>query len=143
MTTPDAVRVTCAVIVRDGKVLATRRGPGMDRSGLWEFPGGKVRDGEGDAACLVREIEEELALQVHPVRRLEANAHRYPDGVHIVLVPFLCRLTAGVLSPAEHSACRWCDREALAALDWCPADAPVVQRVVREWDELTALDGPA
>ena len=131
-------RVTCAIIVKDGKVLAARRGAGMDRAGLWEFPGGKVRDGEGDEACLIREIWEELELMIGPVRRLEQNVHDYCDGRAIVLVPFVCEVESGELRPTEHAECRWCVRDDLGKLDWCDADLPIVDQVVGGWDELVS-----
>lgn len=121
-------RVTCAVIVKEGRVLATRRGPGMHQAGLWEFPGGKVRDGESDEACVAREIAEELSLVVRPIRRLAENTHCYENGPNIVLVPFLCELVGGDPAPIEHSEWRWCDADALAGLDWCPADVPIAEQ---------------
>ena len=110
----------------------------MDRAGLWEFPGGKVRDGEGDEACLIREIQEELELTIRPVRRLEENAHDYGEGREIVLVPFVCEVVGGELRPTEHAECRWCGQDDLGKLEWCAADLPVVEQVVGEWDELVS-----
>ncbi len=123
-------RVTCAIIFRNGEILAARRGEGMDQAGLWEFPGGKVMDGEGDEACLVREIREELSLEVQPIRRLGENAHTVEGGLQILLIPFLCELTGGSLEPSEHSECRWCDAQSLTDLNWCPADMPIVEQAL-------------
>jgi 8-oxo-dGTP diphosphatase len=132
------IRVTCAIIVKDGKVLAALRGAGMGRGGLWEFPGGKVRDGEGDEACLIREIQEELGLTVRPSARLGENAHDYGDSPAINLVPFVCEIQSGELRPTEHAECRWCARDDLGKLDWCDADLPIVEQVVGGWDALVA-----
>ena len=129
-------RVTCAIIVKDGRVLAARRGAGMNQGGLWEFPGGKVRDGESDEASLVREIREELGLAVLPTGRLEERAHTYDEDRKIVLVPFVCSVLRGELKPVEHSESRWCARDELEGLDWCPADLPVVRQAVAQWMHL-------
>jgi 8-oxo-dGTP diphosphatase len=134
-------RVTCAIIVKDGRVLAARRGAGMGRDGLWEFPGGKVREGESDEACLIREIQEELGLTVRPAGRLEENAHDYGDGPAINLVPFVCEVRSGELRPTEHAECRWCGQGELRGLDWCEADVPIVEQAVGGWDVLVADSG--
>lgn len=122
------IRVVCAVIVRDGLVLAARRGPAMDQPGKWEFPGGKVDPGEPEVDALVREIREELSLDVQPEQRLSTVRHR-AQGRLIELLPFRCRLTGGTLQLAEHQEVRWCRPPELSSLDWAPADRPVVEEV--------------
>lgn len=122
------IRVVCAVIVQDGLVLAARRGPAMDQPGKWEFPGGKVDPGESEADALVREIREELALDVQPEQRLATVRHR-TEGRTIELLPFRCRLAGGTLRLCEHQEVRWCRPPELWSLDWAPADRPVVEEV--------------
>jgi 8-oxo-dGTP diphosphatase len=123
--TDPIVEVTCAVIVRDGLVLAARRSAAMDLPGRWEFPGGKVEPGEDPAACLVREIEEELGVTVAITGTLPPTIHAYP-GARIRLIPFLARLVRGEPRPLEHDRIRWLPPEDLPRLDWAPADLPVV-----------------
>lgn len=120
------IDVTCAIIERAGMVLAARRGPGMHLEGMWEFPGGKLRADEPAEACIVREIKEELCLDIELVARLEDAEHEYPDK-HIRLLPFVCALTGGELELGEHSEVRWLWPEDLARMEFCPADLPVIQ----------------
>ena len=121
--------VVCAIILHHNLILATQRGPGMDLPGKWEFPGGKVDAGEREEEALIREIEEELALTVRPMHRLQPSVHRYPTKT-IELVPYICSLEKGEIRLLEHAACRWCTAADLPVLDWAEADVPVVNQVL-------------
>jgi 8-oxo-dGTP diphosphatase len=123
--------VTCALIQRGGEVLVTQRGPSMDLAYLWEFPGGKVQPGESERDCLIREIREELQLEVEPFHRLPAVTHDYGSKV-IRLIPFVCRLSGGEIMLLEHNAYDWVDPQELPQLTWCPADIPVIASYL-EW----------
>jgi 8-oxo-dGTP diphosphatase len=125
----EPIDVLCAVILRDGKVLAAKRAPGKARGGLWEFPGGKREPGETERAGIVREIYEELGIEVAPVVRLTPNLYRYPD-VHIRLIPFLVNHVRGEEQCREHDELRWCTRQELDRLRWAPADEPIVDEVL-------------
>lgn len=132
-TTPHFV-VVCALIERGGRVLAAQRPAGKAQARLWEFPGGKIEPDETPAAALVREIREELQVEI-------AVGERLPDAVHdygkfaITLVPFRASLRDGVEPhPAEHEALRWCAPEELRALDWAPADVPIVEHYLARRD---------
>lgn len=131
MTSPT-VRVTCAVIIREGKVFAARRGRHSSQPLQWEFPGGKLEPGESDEACLHRELTEELDLKVSIVSRLPEFTHSYPEST-IVLVPFLCRLKQCNLRAREHHETAWFTAPELSALDWSRADIPVMEYVVKEY----------
>jgi 8-oxo-dGTP diphosphatase len=124
---PGTIEVTCAVIIRDNRVLAARRGPGS-QAGLWEFPGGKLNPGENEIAGLTREIAEELNIAIEPVQRLPVSEHAYHDK-HITLIPYLCRWISGKIEPAEHSEVQWCTPGELKSLEWSAADLPVVRWV--------------
>lgn len=91
----------------------------------WEFPGGKLHEGEAEADCIRREIREELGMEVEPVRRLPDVTHDYGDK-HVVLLPFVCRYVSGELRLMEHADSRWLKPPELQSLDWCEADLPVV-----------------
>ncbi len=123
------IDVVCAIIEHEGKVLVTRRGEGMDLAGKWEFPGGKLHAGEPEMDALVREIREELNLEVDPHRRLHCAYHEYPDKT-VRLIPFICSLVAGELRLTEHSEHRWCGLRELHSLDWAAADIPVVKQLL-------------
>jgi 8-oxo-dGTP diphosphatase len=118
--------VAAGLILDDtGRLLACRRPEGKHLGGKWEFPGGKVEDGESPAAALVRELEEELGIAVEPGRALSPVVWDYGRGP-IRLHPFVCRIVAGELQPHEHSEIRWCSRDELPALDWAAADVPIL-----------------
>ncbi len=127
------IDVTCAIIERHGMVLVVCRGQGRHLAGLWEFPGGKLHPGESPRQCIVREIREELCLEVSPYASLEPSVHSYPEKT-IRLLPFLCTIspgtgsspgTGGELELREHAEARWLWPEDLRTLELCPADVPV------------------
>ena len=121
-----ALRVTCAVIIDGDRVLVTQRGEGMKMPLKWEFPGGKVEDGEKDEACLQRELREELDISVQVIRPLPEQRFSYPE-FDITLVPFLVRISEGEIHLREHKAFRWLTRGELMTLDWAEADVPVLK----------------
>lgn len=122
--------VTCAIIEQGGRVLVAQRGPGMDMAGLWEFPGGKLHEGESDEACIVREIAEELGLHIAVRARLPQCVHHYPH-LSICLLPFVAHIAGGALHLAEHAQARWLLPAELPPLLWCAADVPVWQEYVK------------
>ena len=122
------IYVSCAVIIDSGKVLSVQRGAGRHLAGKWEFPGGKVGDGETPEDSVVREVREELDLEVEVVSALAPVVHAYPDKT-VRLIPFLCRVTGGTLHLHEHQACRWLAPAELSNLDWCEADGPILEEV--------------
>jgi len=120
------IEVTCAIIVaEDGKVLVAQRSESMTHPLKMEFPGGKIEPGETAEQCLIREIKEELDVNVQILCELISNQHAYP-GFSIKLTPFVCRITAGDILLKEHVAYTWLDNSELPGLDWVAADVPVV-----------------
>ncbi|HEY1114734.1 MAG TPA: (deoxy)nucleoside triphosphate pyrophosphohydrolase [Chitinophagaceae bacterium] len=124
------IPVTCALILHHGRVLATRRSPSMPLPGKWEFPGGKLHEGESEEDCIRREIREELALDIRILRRLTPSPWHY-DTFAITLIPFVADYTGGVLHLAEHSEARWLTAAELPGLDWAPADVPIVEELLK------------
>ena len=122
------INVTCAVIVRDGRVLAAQRSVTMSMPLKWEFPGGKVDDGESLEACLLRELVEELGIFARIVRALPPNSHDYPSFA-ITLNPFICEIDSGEITLHEHAAINWLSPREMLTLDWAEADIPIVQGV--------------
>ena len=118
------VVVTAAVIERDGSFLVTRRLRGAHLEGCWEFPGGKCERGEPHAACLAREIREELDAAVRIGREVHAVSHAYPDRI-VELHFFSCELTTEPRA-ALGQEMRWVRREDLASLEFPPADAELI-----------------
>ena len=121
------IDVTCAIIVNaEGLVLAARRGETMDLAGKWEFPGGKTEAGETEEQCLIREIKEELDLDISIIRQLPSCIHHYP-AKSIRLMPFVCGYEGGSIQLKEHAETRWVRAVELLQLDWAEADIPVVK----------------
>ncbi len=120
-----AVKVTCAIIERNGRVLAIQRSEAMSMPMKWEFPGGKLEEGEDPAECLTREIREELGVDVVILRALSPVVHDY-DTWTIELLPFVCEITRGAMVLHEHRAAVWMAPRDLPELDWPDADLPVL-----------------
>ena len=120
------IEVVAAIIVHDGKILATQRGYG-DYAGGWEFPGGKIEPGEQPEEALRREIREELDAEIEVGRHLVTVSYEYPE-FFLHMQCFVCAL-AGSMKLLEHSAARWLTRETLESVDWLPADIEVVRAI--------------
>lgn len=125
---PDAstTRVTCAILIEGGKVLVTQRSRQMPHPLKWEFPGGKVKEGENAEVCIRREIREELGIEVSVEKQLASVTHLYETKA-LELIPFICHHLEGVIELAEHSAYKWLPIEELEDLDWLEADLEVVR----------------
>ena len=114
-------------------VLLVQRAEGRHLAGLWEFPGGKVHEGESPRACIQREINEELAIHVSPYASLEPTVHSYPEKT-IRLIPFVCTISPGAcgeLELREHTEARWLWPEDLHTIELCPADVPVAMSYMK------------
>lgn len=120
------VAVTCAIIVdEEGRVLVAQRSASMKLPLKMEFPGGKVEEGETPEAGLIREIKEELGVDIAIVSEIQVNEHHYPD-FSIRLIPYICRIISGEIFLKEHAAYFWQAPDNLMELDWAAADIPVV-----------------
>ncbi len=124
---PTLLVSAAALIDVDGRVLMARRPEGKPLAGLWEFPGGKVRDGETPEAALVRELHEELTIDVTEscVTPLAFASHAY-DDFHLLMPVYACRTWKGTLHPREGQALKWLRPARLADLPMPPADIPLV-----------------
>jgi 8-oxo-dGTP diphosphatase len=122
------IRVSCAIIINPfDQVLVTQRSPLMPLPLKWEFPGGKIEENETAEECLIREIKEELNIEIEITGSLRPNDHRYPDKL-IRLIPFICRQKDGEIVLKEHADYKWLDVKDLLDLDWAEADLPVVEQ---------------
>jgi len=122
------IEASAALIFRDGKLLITQRHAGAHLGGRWEFPGGKREDGETFEQCLVREIREELGVEIAVGELFEEISHAYPEkSVHLKF--FLCQLLAGEPKPLECAAVKWIEKAGLDAHEFPAADARLLARL--------------
>ena len=130
---PTVLVAAVALIDAEGKILLAKRPQGKSMAGLWEFPGGKVEEGEAPESALVRELKEELGIDVEPgaLRRLTIVSHAYQD-FHLLMSLFLCREWRGAPRGREGQECLWVAPGDMRALAMPPADVPLI-------DELAAL----
>jgi len=118
------VSVVGAAVIRDGRVLASRRTEPPGLAGLWEFPGGKVEPGESDPQALQRELREELQVQASVGAQLGDDL---PIGDTAVLRVYLCVLVSGEPALVDHDEHRWLAASELLAVAWIPVDLPLVE----------------
>ncbi len=126
------LHVTCAIIEYNDKILICQRSASMKLPLKWEFPGGKVEERESKEECLLREIREELGLEIEVGQEFSVVTHAYPE-FSICLYPFLAKLTGGGLVIAEHAQAIWVERSELNNYDWAEADKPIVNELMRIW----------
>lgn len=121
------IEVAAAIIVKDNKVFATQRGYGEFKDG-WEFPGGKLEPGESAREALVREIREELDVDIRVGRLLETVEYDYPE-FHLTMHCFICELLSEEIVLKEHEDARWLKEEELDTVDWLSADVGVIGKI--------------
>lgn len=129
MSDKPTIQVTCAIIERDGLILAAQRSASMSMPLKWEFPGGKIKDLESAEECIKRELKEELSISVSVVNRLKDYPHNY-DNISINLIPFICTIEDGHISLSEHRQITWLPPHSLLNLDWAEADLPIVKDII-------------
>ena len=121
MTAGKIIEVSAALIFHQGRLLITQRQAAAHLGGLWEFPGGKREPGESFEACLVREIHEELAVEIAVDELFEEVTHAYPEKtVHLKF--FICRLLKGEPQAIGCAAFHWATKEELANFEFPAAD---------------------
>jgi 8-oxo-dGTP diphosphatase len=120
------VKVPCAVIEHEGRILAAQRSAAGSLPLKWEFPGGKLEEGETEEEGLVREIREELCVEIKVGQKLPITER--DDIVRIIrLVPFVCQLATHDIVLTEHEQILWLTPEELPDLDWAEADREVLR----------------
>lgn len=124
--------VAAAIIEHNGKLLLARRKSGVPYPLLWEFPGGKVEPGEDPKDCAIREIREELGIEVAVAGIYDSIFHRYPERDVLVLA-YRCHWISGEVRDLEVSAHCWVSPADTANFELLPADVPLAQRIALEF----------
>jgi 8-oxo-dGTP diphosphatase len=121
------VVAACALIDADGRVLIAERPPGKPMAGLWEFPGGKVESGEQPEETLIRELKEELGIDVKQecLAPLTFASHGYPD-FHLLMPLYVCRRWEGIVAAREAQRLKWVRPNNLRDYPMPPADEPLI-----------------
>ena len=121
------IKVVAAIIIDNGKVFATQRGYGEFKDG-WEFPGGKIEEGETAREAIVREIREELDTEIQVEELLDTVEYDYPK-FHLSMDCFICAVKSGDLVLKEHEAAKWLTKETLGSVEWLPADEGLIEKI--------------
>lgn len=127
------VEVAAAIVMDKGEILCVQRGKNKFSyiSGKFEFPGGKIEEGETLKETVIRELEEELMLDIVPKEKFLTVEHQYPD-FHLTMHAFLCSCKNRKLKLTEHIDYKWLEPKDLIRLDWAAADIPIVQKLVSD-----------
>ena len=123
----EALEVVAAIIRFEERYLCVQRGSHTYDylAGKFEFPGGKMEAGESQETALMREIREELGMEIRPVRHLMSVGHQYPD-FSLVLHAWICEAGSPELELREHQAACWLEASGMSELDWAAADLPLL-----------------
>ena len=121
------VRVVAAIIREGDKIFATQRGYGEFKGG-WEFPGGKIENGETSQEALVREIREELESEIKVGTLIDTIEYDYPT-FHLSMDCFWAEIISGDLVLTEHAAAKWLTKEELDSVEWLPADITLIEKI--------------
>ena len=124
------INVVCALIFHEGKLLATQRGYG-EYAGSWEFPGGKIEPGELPQDAVIREIKEELEMDVTVGELFDTVKYDYPT-FHLSMQCYLCSVESPEYVLKEHQDARWLTRDTLESVEWLPADEGLIKKLKEE-----------
>jgi len=126
--TRNLIAASAALIFRDGRLLITQRHAKSHLGGLWEFPGGKLNAGETFEQCLVREIREELGVEISVGEMFEDIFHAYPEkSVHLKF--FICKILRNEPQPLDCAALKWIEKTQMADWEFPPADAKLLEKL--------------
>lgn len=122
------IEVVAGIIKQEDKIFATQRGYGNFK-GFWEFPGGKMEAGETPRQALIREIKEELDVEIEVGELIETVEYDYPQ-FHLTMHCFICSILAGDMVLKEHQAGKWLTRDTLHSVEWLPADEGLLYKLI-------------
>lgn len=123
------INVVAGIIKNDNEsILIAKRNIHKSQGGLWEFPGGKIEQGETKEEAIVREIKEELKIDIIPIRYVDEKVFEYPDKT-INLIAIECKYKGGTLIKTEHEAVKWVKPEEMKEYIFAPADEFIVNNL--------------
>lgn len=122
------IKVVAAVIEKNGRFLLCKRGPGGNCPFLWEFPGGKIEEGETPFDAIIREIREELSVEIEPEEIFLEYPFSYPDK-EIYFYFIRAKIISGDIKPTFHVDTKWLFPEEFDTLEYCPADLSTVKKL--------------
>ncbi|OGI09222.1 MAG: hypothetical protein A2X41_01445 [Candidatus Margulisbacteria bacterium GWE2_39_32] len=122
------LEVTAAIIYANGKYLIAQRPLDKSMGGLWEFPGGKVDEGESLESCLIREIQEELELVIS-INKHFLSVNHYEENVSLNLHSYLCSIIDGEIRLNEHIDYKWITKNEFSLFDFPQADRPIIKKL--------------
>jgi 8-oxo-dGTP diphosphatase len=126
------IKVVGAVSFNDKEeILCALRSPNMSLPNLWEFPGGKIEEGERPEESLIREIQEELGCKVEVYELIEDVVHEYPNVI-VNLLTYKTKIVEGIPTAKEHAELKWVPLKELRSLEWAPADMPTVDKLLED-----------
>ena len=128
----DLITVVCGIIFKDDLVLICRRKPEKSLGGYWEFPGGKVEDGESNEESLLRELIEELNLKVKIKQHFFDTVHQYDNGA-IELISFICETENIASESTDHDQLEWVKVSDLLGWKLAPADIPIAKELIEKF----------
>lgn len=124
------LNVTCAIIFFNEKILVVQRSDKMKLPLKWEFPGGKLEEGESEIDCIKREIKEEINIEIDVINKISNSIYDYGD-FEINLIPFIARYSAGEIQLSEHNDYSLLTKSDLLNLDWADADLLIVSELLK------------
>lgn len=124
------IRVVCGIIYNNDKVFICRRKPEKSLGGYWEFPGGKIENGESLKESLIRELNEELRMDVEEVKYFGYNTHNYND-LSIELIAYTCKLKEWNGYMSDHDQYQWLSPSDMSNLYLAPADKPLLEKLIQ------------
>lgn len=133
--TKKRIEVVGAAIIQGNKILAMQRGEQMTLPGLWEFPGGKIEAGETEQEALIREIKEELNVDITILDYINEASYDYDFGT-VILKVYTAKIIAGELSLEEHKDGKWLKADQLLDMDWAPVDIPAAEALITYMNDL-------
>lgn len=124
------IQVTAAIIIDSGKIFIAKRKPPGRLPGMWEFPGGKIENGETPEQCLKRELYEEFGIDVIVGRHVDTSVYQY-DYYTVELMAYRTKIIAGEIELYAHADMAWVEPENLCGYEFTPADIPFVDMILR------------